>query len=95
MTRQGPQDRVLRLSDDQCGDGGQVELRQHDGLAMPGWPGMLKKKQFQPAPAARSSIRHHPMAKQHNGLTSRKRATSLWLGALGQFLCLSGCLRGQ
>jgi len=33
------------------------------------------------------------MAKQHNGLTSRKRATSLWLGALGavSLLFLAAC----
>jgi hypothetical protein len=44
------------LSDDQCGDAGQVELRQHDGLAMPGWPGMLKKSNFNqhPQPGVRS-----------------------------------------
>jgi len=76
-----------------------VRGRRASGAAPARRPGHARlardaeKEQFQPAPAARSSIRHHPMAKQHNGLTSRKRATSLWLGALGavSLLFLAAC----
>jgi polygalacturonase len=51
---------------------------------------MLTESNFNERPAARSSIRHYPMAKQHNGLTSRRRAARLSLACASWAVLLLG-----
>jgi len=91
----GRQDRLLRLPDDKCGTPGKWTCASTTAWPCPAGPGLLRESNFNQHPAARSSIRHHPMAKQQPwpNVSQASHKLVAWCPRCS-LAALSGCLAG-